>query len=694
MTRIGSLFSGIGGLELGLERAELGTVAWHCEADPHCRAVLAARWPDVPCFPDVRELRGVLVEPVEILSGGFPCQDLSLAGLGKGLDGERSGLWSQMKRLVEELRPQRVVAENVGALLSRGLDRVLGDLCDIGYAAEWQIVEALAVGALHRRARVFIVAYPDAEDAAVVFHDRGRHLRQVFAANRAGIWWGEPDGLSRTVLRAELAPRERRKRLHALGNAVVPQCSEVVGWYIATAHRMRGQMGWPLAVRSADGWISPQRSLFGDEAFRDRLPRAGLMRSGVIYARAPMVGAGEAMRWHLDACIVRSVFGAVTLPTPAAVEYGSSQNGVNASRPSAGTPSLATMARHGVWPTPTASDADGGPGGHREGGPNLRTSAMFPTPTASMETLADMEQARFAGDDPRRPSYREAALLPTPRASDAKAGSGDLGRGTKSPPDLTARASGLAPTPTASDATSGPNQPNGRRGRRLADLSGAPTLALWPTPTAEGGTGYRTGDDGDVWRPTLEGAVQMAPGGPPPVIVAALHRHLSPDEVRASVADERSRSSLPTPQAHDARSDRGRGSLAQGGGRTLTGVARGRLMPTPTATDGNGSRRVGLAPGSNPGVTLTDAVQPVRATPRASDVRSGQVSAAVFRKNSRPLCEQVAQAEGLTPKRSLSARFARVRRRWRPPTTRRERPQLNPAWVCWLMGFPAGWPDT
>jgi len=112
VTRIGSLFSGIGGLELGLERAELGTVAWHCEADPHCRAVLAARWPDVPCFPDVRELRGVLVEPVEILSGGFPCQDLSLAGLGKGLDGERSGLWSQMKRLVEELRPQRVVAEN------------------------------------------------------------------------------------------------------------------------------------------------------------------------------------------------------------------------------------------------------------------------------------------------------------------------------------------------------------------------------------------------------------------------------------------------------------------------------------------------------------------------------------------------------------------------------------------------------
>src|SRR4051812_29928105 len=117
---VGSLFAGIGGFDLGLERAGMRT-AWFCERDPFCQHVLAERWPGVPCYPDITTLRGADVEPVDVLCGGFPCQDLSLAGGGAGLAGARSGLWSEYARLVGELRPRYVLVENVAALVARGL---------------------------------------------------------------------------------------------------------------------------------------------------------------------------------------------------------------------------------------------------------------------------------------------------------------------------------------------------------------------------------------------------------------------------------------------------------------------------------------------------------------------------------------------------------------------------------------------
>ena len=156
--RIGSLFSGIGGLELGLERAGVGTVAWQCEADPYCRRVLAKHWPDVPIFEDVR----TLTDPpdCEVLCGGFPCQDISAAGKGAGLDGERSGLFFEFVRIVRVVRPQLVVLENVPALTARGLGVVLGELARAGLDAQWGCLSAAGVGAPHLRRRIFIVAYP------------------------------------------------------------------------------------------------------------------------------------------------------------------------------------------------------------------------------------------------------------------------------------------------------------------------------------------------------------------------------------------------------------------------------------------------------------------------------------------------------------------------------------------------------
>ncbi len=158
------LFSGIGGFSLGLERAGHRTVAF-CEIDPYCRKVLAKHWPQIHCYDDVGTLtaRSLAADGIDVdaICGGFPCQDISLAGRGDGIMGKRSGLWVEYARIVGELRPRYVVVENVAALLNRGLDRVLGDLAALGYDAEWHCVPASAVGAPHRRDRIWIVAYPN-----------------------------------------------------------------------------------------------------------------------------------------------------------------------------------------------------------------------------------------------------------------------------------------------------------------------------------------------------------------------------------------------------------------------------------------------------------------------------------------------------------------------------------------------------
>jgi site-specific DNA-cytosine methylase len=164
---VGSLFAGIGGFDLGLERAGM-QVAWQVELDPYCRAVLAQHFPQAQRYEDVCEVSAENLPPVDLICGGFPCQDLSAAGKGAGLAGARSGLWSEFARIVREIRPRYVVVENVPALLTgKGkrwdrapVGRVLGDLAEAGYDAEWACLSAREFGAPHLRKRVWIVAYP------------------------------------------------------------------------------------------------------------------------------------------------------------------------------------------------------------------------------------------------------------------------------------------------------------------------------------------------------------------------------------------------------------------------------------------------------------------------------------------------------------------------------------------------------
>ncbi len=162
----GSLFSGIGGMDLGLERAGM-RCAWQVEIDEYARRVLAMHWPDTARFADVRAVGAAELQRVDCIAGGFPCQDISNAGKRAGIDGERSGLWAEFARIIREVRPRYVLVENVAALLGRGLERVLGDLAASGFDAEWDCIPAAALGAPHRRDRLFLVAYAQ--------RDIGRH---------------------------------------------------------------------------------------------------------------------------------------------------------------------------------------------------------------------------------------------------------------------------------------------------------------------------------------------------------------------------------------------------------------------------------------------------------------------------------------------------------------------------------------
>ena len=244
MLRVLDLFSGIGGFSLGLERTGgFRTVAF-CEIEPYARAVLAKHWPGVPCFEDVRTITAADVGGVDVICGGFPCQDISQANLaGQGLAGERSGLWREFARLIGELRPVYAVVENVAALTFRGLLDVLGDLSEIGYDAEWHCIRASAVGLPHGRERIWIIAYPAQERREGAEHgpresDITRRLRAQIPAT--GSHACTPQQFRDEVRAAEFVRTSngipgRTHRIAALGNAVVPQIPEIIGRAILEA---------------------------------------------------------------------------------------------------------------------------------------------------------------------------------------------------------------------------------------------------------------------------------------------------------------------------------------------------------------------------------------------------------------------------------------------------------------------------
>ncbi len=260
---IGSLFSGIGGLELGLERAGLGPVLWQCELNPSARRVLEKHWPNVTRFDDVTQPRSY--PAVDLICGGFPCQDVSAAGRGAGLSGARSGLWYHFAAIVDQVRPEWVVVENVTSGKRRWLPAVREQLCALGYETTAYQLSAADVGAPHLRRRIFVVAHaiglqlreqprrggrPSREGAFLAPNDgqagavadphmprleeRGEQQArgQFEASERSGLQ-DDPWAVEPAVGRVAHGVPARVDRLKMLGNAVVPQCAEVIGRIVA-----------------------------------------------------------------------------------------------------------------------------------------------------------------------------------------------------------------------------------------------------------------------------------------------------------------------------------------------------------------------------------------------------------------------------------------------------------------------------
>jgi DNA (cytosine-5)-methyltransferase 1 len=247
--RFGSLFAGIGGFDLGFERAGM-TCAWQVEIDDYANRVLEKHWPDVRRWRDVRTFPPEPTDEwkVDVICGGFPCQDISGAGKREGINGQRSGLWSELLRTVCVLRPRIAVIENVSEIVIRGLDTVLSDLAACGYDAEWTTLGASQFGAHHIRQRVFILAYAPSErwvsreiiagvsdSASEKMQNRtqtcsqwlpsvgariGRSGRALPRCENLGVVDGIPDRLD---------------RLRGCGNAVVPQVAEWIGRQIVRA---------------------------------------------------------------------------------------------------------------------------------------------------------------------------------------------------------------------------------------------------------------------------------------------------------------------------------------------------------------------------------------------------------------------------------------------------------------------------
>ena len=235
---VGSLFSGIGGFDLGLEKAGFNVI-WQSEIEPYSCAVLKKHWPNVPNIGDITKVDWKTIERPNVLCGGYPCQPFSTAGFRKGNNDPRH-LWPEFRKAIRILQPDYAIMENVRGHLSLGFKEVLKDLAHIGYDAEWQVIPASAVGAPHKRERLIIVAYAKSGDGGntksqcvVTSSKQTTESRKQNRSKRPKIyrWKSEP-----SMGRVANGVPCRVDRLRGLGNAIVPQVAQLIGEQILSAH--------------------------------------------------------------------------------------------------------------------------------------------------------------------------------------------------------------------------------------------------------------------------------------------------------------------------------------------------------------------------------------------------------------------------------------------------------------------------
>lgn len=506
--RLGSLCSGTGMLDRAVEILFGVTTAWHCENDKAASAVLAAHWPGVENFGDITAVDWTTVEPVDIIAAGFPCQDVSAAGKRSGLkDGNRSGLWVYCAEAIDALRPSLVVIENVrglcsarahravesrnaalgdgsdGPVLLRALGAVLGDLSDIGYDAQWITLPASAVGAPHRRERVFIIAAPTDTDSGRTPRqlDTGAVRRMEEADSRRGPGSQRgAGGLAADRGDEDAADTARQRWKERLAQPA---------WLERGSDAAVGDPAAGLTLLSTPRVTSQRTS-------RKALTAQQWSRPSI--EQQLEIARGELPREYESWDEIRGDQDAPLLPTPVATDaFGSARHTTTTGVMHPGT-SLTDAIR--LLPTPCAHPSGNTPENHLEKKPGrqvvtdlavlvenglLQTGGLLPTPTSRDH------KGRNQRDDP---SCLPGALLPTPNAND-----GNGGR-TSHPDDrragghqlnLNEVARHLLPTPSVADAAGGHTSRSGERkgelllGGVVKELEGP----LLPTPSASDGIG-------------------------------------------------------------------------------------------------------------------------------------------------------------------------------------------------------------
>lgn len=283
MLSVGSLFSGTGAIELGLKEARGFKIMWNCEVEPYCSVLLQERT-GLPNLGDIEHVAWQEVPRVDVLCGGSPCQDFSVAGKGEGLKGSKSRLWFNFLEAIRILRPKYVLFENVSAITKRGLHVVLAGLAEAGYDAEWLDIRALDFGAPHKRERIFLVAYTKQRglqtksehalspeslsqeqrraktidkgscQATICYSDKGLcKCSQEEVCTRRSVFglsdWEIEPAVGRVVngTSSRLDSYIWRERIKALGNGVVPQITKWIGERI-----MQAELNTEKATRRND----------------------------------------------------------------------------------------------------------------------------------------------------------------------------------------------------------------------------------------------------------------------------------------------------------------------------------------------------------------------------------------------------------------------------------------------------------